>query len=173
MTVTESSAAGQQTDSAKDTPQYPAARVVATIVLLVVGVAYLYSSLQLPLGDLSRPGPGMYPTVVACFMVLVSIAAVVQSLAIQKRASGPVAASRRNISKIAIFCASAIAMVLLLAVVGFVLSVTVLSAAVLWLMTETQLWRCLIYALAMAIVIYAAFTQMFSVRLPPLPILNI
>lgn len=75
-----------------DTPQ-PATRAVArtriivSVSFLALSLGYLYLSLQVPLGRMSRPGPGAYPVFLACIMVVVGTIAVHEALSAWRQTS--------------------------------------------------------------------------------------
>lgn len=126
--------------------------------MLALGLYLTYEALQLPLGSLTRPGPGFYPAVLALLLVILSGAILFHSL---KRGAAllPVGFGARTVH-IAITAGAILVYALLLEAIGFLLCTFVLVLALLVAFGKVPWPRSLIVAGAGTIAVYVMFTQL-------------
>jgi putative tricarboxylic transport membrane protein len=137
--------------------------VVAALVPLVIGVAAGIMSVNLGIGTLPAPGPGMWPLVVSVAMVIVSAVLVLQS-----RPRGDEELFTKDVVTVAIAAASLLAYAFLFELVGF--EVPTVALLVLWLKgLGRESWRLTaVVSIAATAALYLLFITGLGVSLPHL-----
>ena len=142
--------------------------VVFAGLILAVGLVYGIMALNMPLGRLSYPGPGLFPTIVGIFLVATALGCFIQEILspspLPDRDS--VAPPRRNVQKTFQLIALMIGYTLMLKPLGFLVCIGVFLIVAIRIFGYRR-WAP---ALAMAAVIagasYISFVLWLKVPLP-------
>ncbi|MHB8771871.1 MAG: tripartite tricarboxylate transporter TctB family protein [Syntrophales bacterium] len=152
--------------------------VVFAGLILAVGLVYAIMALNMPLGRLSYPGPGLFPMIVGVFLVATALGCLIQEiLSRKKRGEGPSASPppdrasaappQRNVQKTFHLMALMVGYALALKPLGFLICIF----AFLIVAIRIFGYRRWVPALAMAAVIagisYVTFVLWLKVPLPP------
>ncbi|MEQ4718604.1 tripartite tricarboxylate transporter TctB family protein [Nonomuraea sp. B19D2] len=139
----------------------PVSQVAAALVALAVGVAGAIGSVALGLGQLTQPGPGLWPFAISVVIVVLSATLVVTGRGLQ---------DTERFSKASLLTAAGVVTLVLLAVllplIGFEIpSLLLVFVWLRWLGKES--WRS---SIVVSVVTVAAFYLLFVVLLQvPLP----
>jgi len=141
----------------------PWSQSVAAIVTTLVGVAGLVGSLQLGLGKLTAPGPGLWPFVIS---VVITVLYVVLAF------TGRRAVDTEKFSRSSVLTAIAVATLVLLALamplIGF--EIPSLALTFVWLrLLGKESWRSsIIISLVTVVAFYVLFVILLQIPLPRL-----
>ncbi|MFC0628127.1 tripartite tricarboxylate transporter TctB family protein [Kribbella deserti] len=141
----------------------PVSQLSAAIVTTLIGVAGLAGSLRLGLGELTAPGPGLWPFV---------ISVVITSLSVVLAFVGRQAKDTEKFSRASVQTAVAIATLVLLAlalpVIGF--EIPSLALTFVWLrFLGKESWRSsIVISLGTVIAFYVLFVLLLQIPLPRL-----
>ena len=145
-------------------------------VMLAIGLVYEIMALNMPLGRLSYPGPGLFPMIIGIFLVATALGCLIQEILSRKKSGkGPSVspspdrdstAPRRNVQKTFQLMALMVGYTLALKPLGFLVSICVFLVAAIRIFG----YRRWVPALAMAAVIagvsYVSFVLWLKVPLP-------
>src|SRR3546814_416372 len=132
---------------------------------LLLGAAYLGVALQLPFGQLERPGAAVFPVIVGILFILVSLAAVWEGLKMDRaeRVDFPSGSdSKRLLSLAGLLVAYFVALPWL----GHVIATAVFCVLLIRLLSDIGWPRILVYSSAFTAVLYLLFVTVFNVPLP-------
>lgn len=141
----------------------PPSQLAAAIVTILIGVAGLIGSLRLGLGELTAPGPGLWPFV---------ISVVITTLSVVLAFTGRQAKDTERFSRASVQTAVAIATLVLLAlalpVIGF--EIPSLLLTFVWLrFLGRESWRSsIVVSLSTVIAFYVLFVLLLQIPLPRL-----
>lgn len=132
-------------------------------VVLFLGVCILWQASYLELGTLQRPGPAFFPMVVAFFIIILSLLAVVSGAKVEKQGD----ASRDRVAlRVPIVYASLLSYFVLLDYLGFIL-ITFLLMTFLFVVTDLRKWRTAAFkAVITTGLAYLLFEVLLSGNLP-------
>ena len=141
----------------------PLAQVAAGVVTLALGVAGIVLSLGYGLGNLTRPGPGLWPFAVSVAVTALSLA----QIAFGRDATDPEKFTRSS-ALTALGVVTMVALAALLPVIGF--EVPSLVLMVIWLrFLGGESWRStVVVSVATVAAFYALFVLALSIPLPRL-----
>lgn len=150
--------------------------IVFAGLILAVGLGYQIMAMKMPLGGLSYPGPGLFPTIIGVFLVATALGCLIQEILTRKRGkddgpsplpnhdSSPPPA--RNVNKTRQLMALMVGYALILKPIGFLISI----CAFLLLAIRIFGYRRWVPALAMSALItgisYVSFVLWLKVPLP-------
>ena len=124
---------------------------------IIVGLLVLALSGDLPLGSLSFPGAGMWPKLICVLMIILGLL-----LCVRAGASKPVAEIGWNdLSHAAIVTGATAAAIALYPVLGFIVSISLLLAGLVFLERRRPLTAA-IYGVGMSVGVYALFTMVLK-----------
>jgi putative tricarboxylic transport membrane protein len=129
---------------------------------------YYHWASQLSPGTLSRPGPGVWPSIVALVMIVICVIAILESLLKQEEGKTahielPIAMDRR---RAVLFIALMVGYILSLRYLGFLwpsIAVVILSMRVL---ADSKWWKASILAVVSVGITYYGFIELFETRFP-------
>ena len=135
---------------------------VAGAAFVAFGVVILALSGDLPTGQLSMPGSGFLPKLVAALLIIFGA-----TLFLRARESEPFAALGWNdlphAARVVAITAAAVA---LYTVLGFIVTLILLIAGVLIVIERRNPLRAAGYALAVVLIAYVGFTSLLKTPLP-------
>jgi hypothetical protein len=138
---------------------------VAGGVAVAFGVAIIALSGDLPTGQLSMPGSGFMPKILAVLTILFGLA-----LVIRARESVPFAdiawSDGKHAVPVILITAGAAA---LYTVLGFIITMLLLLLALLLLIERRALWRAVVYSVALVLATYVGFEYLLGTPLPNSP----
>jgi len=141
--------------------------VVSYISFLGMGVAYLWGSLRLPMGTIEAPRSGLFPLLVALFLIAVSLVLLVKSWGVNPRREEtepfPKGADLRRVAALfltLIFYAAC------LKTLGYLLCTTGLMAVVVRLLGMRSWSKVALTAALTGLLSYALFVFALDVPLP-------
>ncbi len=141
---------------------------ITAVSFLLLGVAYLAGSLNLPLGTNVRPGAGLFPILVGVSLTVLSLLVFISSLK-QKEAVPtdqelfPEGRDRRRVAAVAV---TLILFVVLLKPLGYVVSSALLMAATLRLLGVRRWGRIVLTSILTAAISYYLFDSLLGTPLP-------
>jgi putative tricarboxylic transport membrane protein len=136
--------------------------LLPSLVGLAGGLLYLYGATSYHMGTLSEPGPGMFPMLVAAFVVVPSAVCLVNEYL---RPSAPPEGVGPLFWRVPAVAFAILAFILLLIPAGFFPAATVLCLVLLLTLGRRPWWLAVIMATAMALICYLLFQQL-NVPLP-------
>jgi putative tricarboxylic transport membrane protein len=135
--------------------------VILAAVLLVVGLALLWTAIRSSGGDLGLQGPRLAPVVITAAWVAVAVA----YLVVQLRGTGEEAEPIRLPAPAGVaVCLAGFAIALEYA--GFVVSAAVFVVAVARVLGSRHLVRDVVVAVVLPLGVYLAFTRLLDIFLP-------
>jgi putative tricarboxylic transport membrane protein len=144
-----------------------------TGAVLVVGLVYLATAIQMPRGSIAYPGPGFYPSVVGVFLVLT--AAVCFGIALwdarkERSATAPTVAEPENTKRIGTPTLQLLALLVFYAgslpYIGFLLSISVFLLLSMRIFGYQNWTRSIVVTVLIAGASYMVFVHWLSVPLP-------
>ncbi|MEW6720818.1 MAG: tripartite tricarboxylate transporter TctB family protein [Thermodesulfobacteriota bacterium] len=141
--------------------------------MLAAGAIYGYMALKMPLGNLSMPGAGFYPTVVGAFLVISALVCLLQELRspdavppdTTPSADGSAAAGGR-VGRMAWLTALMIGYILALKPLGYPVSIAAFLVAATRIFGARNWAVAAIVAVVLSVVSYFAFIVWLKVPLP-------
>lgn len=126
---------------------------------LLFGVAAAWASLQLPVGSLTKPGPGMWPLVVSVVLIAGALLVLVGTETEQEPFS------RQSLSIVAALVLLAL-FTTLFSLVGFVLPATLMLAVWLRYISKESWKVTLATTIPVVVVLYVLFSFLLGVPFP-------
>lgn len=141
----------------------PFSQIGAAVVTGLIGVAGVVGSLRLGLGELTAPGPGLWPFAISVVIAVLSVA-----LALTGRHGQDTEKFSRSSLMTAIAIATLVALALLMPVIGF--EVPSLLLTFVWLrFLGRESWRSsVVISIATVAVFYVLFVVLLQIPLPRL-----
>jgi hypothetical protein len=142
-----------------------AGEMLVAFALLAAGGFFIWQSTGLPFGDLHRPGPRFFPSVLGGVLGVLATAVLIRAW----RGTGEVEhihLGHRNV--LAVFAAS-IAAAVGFERVGAYATLGVLAGILLLVLARLTLWRAALGASLGVLAIWAIFRVLLGVQLPPGP----
>ena len=141
----------------------PAYQVVAALVVLALGLAGAWLAYGYGLGTLRRPGPGLWPFIVSCLIVVLAVV-----LLVVGRHLDDTEKFTRSSLLVAVGAATFVALGFLLPVVGFEIPAVLLG--IVWLrFLGGESWRStIVISVLTTAAFYGLFLYALSVPLPHL-----
>lgn len=136
---------------------------VAGGFFVAVGLAIIALSGDLPLGQLSMPGAGFMPEIVAVLVIIFGL-----SLVLRASESPPFAEiawdDGKHALKVIVIAAAAIALYIQL---GFIITMIAMMIALMVVIERKNVARAAVYSGAVVIVTYVVFVHVLNAPLPP------
>jgi putative tricarboxylic transport membrane protein len=140
------------------------ASLVVSLVFLGLSAVFLIAAVRLDLGSATMPGPGMFPTLAAGLLTILSGMTVIRALiGLRSRTGVTVGIGHMN-SVLA--AALLVAMAALFERTGAILSSFVFVAALAAALTRRRLWAAVLFAAALSVAVVLVFQQALEVPLP-------
>ena len=143
-------------------PTQRAGELAIAGVLFVIGLIWVLGTLDMPKGDFSVPGPGLFPVLLGLALCGASLA--LGGSVIWSRTSRRVPVGNAYIWSTPI---ALIALAILFERLGFVLSITLFIGFFLKLLSDLKWGICVAAAVAAAVGAYLFFSYLLGVPLPP------
>lgn len=151
--------------------------VVFAGLILAVGLVYGIMALNMPLGRLSYPGPGLFPMIVGVFLVATALGCFLQEVLPRKKSGGGPSASplpdrdaaappRRNVQKTFQLMALMIGYTLALKPLGFLISICAFLVVAIRIFGYRRWFPALVMAAVIAGISYVSFVLWLKVPLP-------
>jgi hypothetical protein len=146
--------------------------VLFTGAILVVGLVYLATAIQMPRGSIAYPGPGFYPSVVGVFLVLTAAVCfgIALSQARKNRSAAAPAPEARNTKRIGTPTIQLLALLVFYAgslpYLGFLLAIAVFLLLSMRIFGYQNWARSIVIAILVAGASYMVFVHLLSVPLP-------
>jgi hypothetical protein len=138
---------------------------VAGAAFVVFGAAIIAASGDLPFGQLSMPGSGFLPKMVASLMIVFGLALVARAR--ESQAYADVSWSDgKHAAMVTAITAAAIA---LYTVLGFLITMVLMIVALLVAIERRRLLYAVAYALLVSVTTYAAFEYLLKTPMPESP----
>ena len=137
-------------------------------LILAVGLGYEIMALNMPLGRLSYPGPGLFPTIVGIFLVATALGCFLQEILSpsplpDRDSSAP---PRRNVQKTFQLMALMIGYTLVLKPLGFLISICAFLVVAIRIFGYRRWFPALVMAAVIAGISYVSFVLWLKVPLP-------
>jgi hypothetical protein len=141
---------------------------VCYLIFLVIGILYLIGSLLLPIGTSAAPKGGLFPLIVAIFLVAMSIALIAGFL---KGRSGAVEAVEafpqgKDRNRVLAVASALIVYSLLLKPIGYLVSTVGLMGAIVYLLGLRGWIKVALTAILTGVLSYYLFAFILEVPLP-------
>lgn len=136
--------------------------MVVGLTFAAIGIAFVIGAVKLTVGVPTEPKPGFFPFIDGIILVALSVLFLVQAWRGQAGERGAFGSIRGPI----IVVAALILYVATLEQVGYVLTTTILSAVVLYVL-DTKPRVLVPVSLGLALVSYLLFSRLLGVTLPP------
>jgi hypothetical protein len=138
---------------------------VAGAAFVIFGVAIIALSGDLPTGQLSMPGSGFMPKIIAVLTILFGLALMVR--AGEGRPFAEIGWSDGRHAAMVILIAAAGGM--LYTTLGFIISMVLMLLALLIVIERRTPWRAAVYSLSVVLVTYVVFEYLLRTPLPESP----
>jgi len=148
------------------------ANAVGLLVLVLLGVAYLLLSLQLPAGTVREAGDGTFPRMIGILLVVCALLAL---LGTRKASAAPATWDEDEPPehqfgeaawRVPAVAGSVLFYVVVAPLLGHLATATVLSFFVLALLGDRPRWQVAVVSVALGASTYALFTVLLDVALP-------
>ncbi len=136
--------------------------IVVGLCFAVIGIAFTIGAVELQIGVPTEPRPGFVPFIDGVILIALSVLFIIQ---VWRGRAGDSQAFG-NVWGPAIVVLAMILYVATLETVGYVITTTVLSAVVLYVL-DTKPRVLVLVSLAVAVVSYLLFDRLLGVTLPP------
>ena len=141
-------------------------RLILGIVSLLLSIGYFVMALRMPQGELSSPGPGMFPMGVGVAAIVVSVIVVFESL-LGRSESGSISWPRgHELKQCGIFLGTLVGFVLLLPLLGQYISATLYVALFLKFAGRLSWIRAIIFGLVIGAGLTFIFSELLDIALP-------
>lgn len=144
--------------------------IIAAIALLIFSAAYLWATFQLPDRTIpNTPGPSFFPFVVIAVVAVLSAGLLIKGVSgLRVAGAGPFrpAPARRP----ALTMGAILVYLALLPWAGFLIDSVVLFAVLTMLYGARDPVKIVFWSLAVPGVLFAVFTELFQILLPPGPL---
>ena len=145
------------------------ARTALNGILFLLAAGYYQRATQLSFGELSRPGPGVWPTLVAVSAIVICAIGIVESLLKQEEGKTPNIEMPAGVDgrRAAAFSALLVLYIVALPLLGFLwpsFAVVLLSMRVL---ARDKWWKCALVSGISVGFVYYGFVGLFETRFPP------
>lgn len=151
--------------------------IVFAGLMLAVGLVYEIMALNMPLGRLSYPGPGLFPMIIGILLIATALGCLLQEILSKKRTGGGPSASprlnpepntpqNRNVVKTYQLIALMVAYALALKTVGFLISIVLFLIAAIRIFGNRRWFSALAIAGVVAGISYVSFVLWLKVPLP-------
>jgi putative tricarboxylic transport membrane protein len=150
-------------DDGRPPPAGPAADLIVAVAVMLLGAAAVVGATALGAGRPSRPGPGTWPLIVGCALVLLGV-----TLAARARHSAAAERFTRGSLLVVAAVASMVVYVAVLTSIGFEIPTALL--AFVWLrFLGRESWRLsILLSLGIVAAFYALFVGLLDVTIPHL-----
>jgi hypothetical protein len=131
----------------------------------ILSIFYLVAALHYPMGTARKPGPGLYPLMVACFLLASSIITCLQARAgeTREKTDWPRGGGRRRIAAILV---ALLAYILMLPVIGHPIAATIVAFIALQALEEFRLPMRIGLAVLLGLGSFYLFHNLLGVPLP-------
>jgi putative tricarboxylic transport membrane protein len=141
------------------------AQQVAGLVLLLFGLAVCWQAAQLSIGELSRPGPGFFPIVLAAILVPLAAWAMFEARLLGSETAPAAPAGPARFGQVALVAGLILAFAFLLEPLGYVVSMLILMLLLSRLAGRG--WRFSVLLAAVATLLsYVLFDSLLGSPLP-------
>lgn len=134
--------------------------MIVAAVFLVLGLG----ALALPIGSISRPGPGLWPLLTSVLGILVTTAAIVETFLTTSNDS-QTHFDGIHWTRFFLFFVFTIAFLFIYPFTGFLVSAAILMILLLKFVADVGWKMSIVTALISSTSLYAIFTQLLNVRL--------
>lgn len=143
-----------------------AGRLLIGAVTLVFGLAYTLKAQDYRWGEIARPGPALFPTLLGVALVLIGLLILINAGLGRNLHEGDARDQRAN-RRLALLCGCLVVYVAGLYTVGFTLSSLVLTYAMLHIL-ESSFGRVgrIVYSVALVVCTELLFTWLFNISFP-------
>jgi putative tricarboxylic transport membrane protein len=136
--------------------------MVASALLIMIGIGVIIWAIRLQVGTLLRPLPGFFPLLAGSMIITLSLIILVQGWLGRGKSPQPYGEWQRP----SILVASLLVYTVILDPLGYILSTIFIAAVTLRLMGVTS-WKVLsVSSLVLSVVVYCVFTRFLDVELP-------
>lgn len=141
-----------------------AASFAASLTLLVLGIVFLIGAIRLDFGSVTMPGPGMFPTLAAALLTLLTAIMTVRSFrSLRERTGLQIGLGHSN----SVLAAALLAvMAAVFEPLGIAISAFVFVAALALLFTRRRWWAACLFAAALTCGVVLIFERLLEVSLP-------
>lgn len=139
---------------------------VAGAAFIIFGALIVALSGDLPFGQLSMPGSGFLPKIVAALMMLFGMALIARARAESKPYSDISWADGKHAALVTVITAAGIA---LYTVLGFIITMALTMVALLVIIERRNPLRAGAYAVVIVLLTYVAFEYLLKTPLPESP----
>jgi hypothetical protein len=139
--------------------------MLVALALLAAGGFFIWQSAGLPFGDLHRPGPGFFPSVLGSVLGVLATAVLIRAWRGMAEVE-TIHLGHRNV--LAVFAAS-IAAAVGFERIGAYATLGMLAGLLLLVLARLSLWRAALGASLGMLTVWAIFKVLLGVQLPPGP----
>jgi putative tricarboxylic transport membrane protein len=132
---------------------------------LLLSAGYLGMAFQLPLGEMARPGAGIFPIVVGVLMAFASLSTVWESWRTEagEQLEFPLGEDR---SRLFVLVGALLVYVVGLPWLGQIAASTLFLISLIRVMSDVSWLRVITYSLGISITIYVVFVRLLNVLMP-------
>ena len=144
-------------------------QILISLILLGFSLFYLIASLKLKMGTHKVMGPGFFPLVTGCLLLVCTVVYLVRVLAQRARereAVKPAPRAEKNYRAVAGILVCTAAFPLILEYLKFVGSTFIVGFAMLLLLRPKSILFSLLLSIAIAVGCFLIFSRLFGVSLP-------
>lgn len=138
-------------------------RAVFDVVLIVIGLAYLGSAIQLGVGEITRPGPGAFPIVAGALLVVtlgIDLIRLLVTGRVRERGSGRVPLA------VVTVLGSLLVYLVGVEIAGHAITASVVFAILLFALGTRAWWKILLISVGVGLATDLLFTVLLGLDLP-------
>lgn len=132
---------------------------------LFLSAGYLGAALQLPLGELARPGAGIFPILVGVLLAFASLSTVWEGWRTSTAEHAEFPAGHDGL-RLLVLIGSLLVYIVALPWIGQILASTLFLILLMRVLSEISWPRVIIYSLAISGTLYAVFVGLLNVPMP-------
>ncbi|WP_120004071.1 tripartite tricarboxylate transporter TctB family protein [Nesterenkonia muleiensis] len=136
------------------------------IATLVFASIYFWQAFQLPAGSQSRPGPGIYPLLIAILLIISSILVIVQSFIKKDHEVAMAPLDRDGKKKIAKFFLSTVIYILLLPALGNYIAGTLYVSYIFFVIGNLNIIKSIAFGAIISVTLSYIVIEFLGVRFP-------
>lgn len=139
------------------------ANFIVSGVFAVFAIIIIAISLGYPPSNHGVPGPGMFPIIIACLILLSALILVIQTLRMPKERDTSIDLKSKNVLNVYITMAGLVVYVVLLPLVGFIVTTSIMLLLYIKWFSKRSWWKCILISVLFTVGIFMLFGSVLNV----------
>lgn len=139
------------------------ANFVVSGLFAVFAIVIIAISMGYPPSNHGVPGPGMFPIIIACLILLSALILVIQTLRMPKAKDTKIDLKSKNILNVYITMAGLVVYVVLLPMIGLIVTTSIMLALYIRWFGKRAWWKCILISVLFTMGIFLLFGSVLNV----------